>query len=428
MMIKKILVILMVAVSIVGCDDSFNDSMQTFSADIRINFPEDVNEESISDGIVSFKNLSSGQISEFAYPLSGSVSMLPGLYDVEFSASAMTPNGNKTTVRGVCRSAQLLSDNTLIQINTFCNIDSDDLIISEVFFTGTLQSSGNEYQGDDYIKLYNNTDHVVYADGITLFESKFLTSQKLSVSPDYMNEAVTVQALYTIPGNGREHPVMPGEYLLLADIGIDHRQANPNSFSLEHADWEWYDVSSAPSHLDIDAPNVPNLDKWYCYTLSFWMLHNRGYKAFGIARIPIDKESYLRDYYYTYDYELITTAGSFSMSQNAYRIPNEWVVDAVNCAVASEWQWNVTAPSLDMGWAFCGTIDKDKNRYFHAVRRKLLYIADDGRAVFKDTNNSSADFNSNVTPSEIELQHTVTGLGLPPASELTYDGITKISQ
>ena len=81
-----------------------------------------------------------------------------------------------------------------------------------------------------------------------------------------------------------------------------------------------------------------------------------------------------------------------------------------------------------MGWAYCGTIDKDKTRYFHAVRRKLLYLREDGTPVFKDTNNSSVDFNSHVTPSEIELQHTITGLGQESSKIVTYDGITPIAQ
>ena len=135
-------------------------------------------------------------------------------------------------------------------------IESNDLIIAEIFFAGTLRPSGNQYYGDDYVKLYNNTNHVIYADGLTLFETKFTTTEKYDYTPNIMNEAVTVHALYTIPGSGTEHPVQPGEYMLLADTGIDHRQANSNSFDLSHADFEWYDLSTSPSSMDIDSPTV----------------------------------------------------------------------------------------------------------------------------------------------------------------------------
>lgn len=411
-----------------SCDDEFSSSATTHDIDLKIEFPDDIDPADLTDATVTFRNLSSGQFTEFSYPLTADVKLLPGIYDVEFSATIALDTGNTATVRAVTRSIQIISDATLVRLTAYCNIITDDLIISEVFFTGTLQNSGNQYYGDDYIKLYNNTDHVVYADGITLFESKFLTTQKLSFSPDIMDQAVTVQAIYTIPGSGQEHPVNPGGYILLADVGIDHRNANPNSFSLEHADWEWYDVSSSPDNLDIDSPDVPNLDKWYCYTRSFWMLHNRGYKAFGIARIPLDKDTYLKEYRYAYEYDLVTNAGTFPMSQTAYKIPNDWVIDVVNCSVESEWQWNVTSPRLDMGWAYCGNIGNDKSRFFKAVRRKLLYIEDDGRIVLKDTDNSSVDFNSDVTPSEIEMQHTLSGLGQGTSQIITYDGITPIYQ
>ena len=410
-----------------SCDDDFDKGTETKFVEVDIVLPDGYDESSLKDGIIIFKNLSSGISNEFRYPTSSKIEILQGLYDVEFSAISTSETGNEISIKGVVRSVQILSDETLVRIKAYSNIETDDLIISEIFFTGTLQNSGNQYYGDDYIKLYNNTDHVVYADGITLFETKFLTTQKLDFNPNIMEEAVTVHALYTISGTGKEHPVNPGEYVLLADVGIDHRTVNPNSFSLEHADWEWYDVSTKPDNLDIDSPIVDNLDKWYCYTQSFWLLHNRGFKAYGIARIPIDKEQYLQDYWYTYNYELVTDAGTFPMSQSAYRLPNDWVVDVVNCSVESEWEWNVTSPILDMGWASCGKIDKDKTRYFHAVRRKLLYIKNDGTPVFKDTNNSSVDFNSHTTPSEIELQHTITGLGEQPSTIITYDGITPIN-
>jgi hypothetical protein len=315
-----------------------------------------------------------------------------------------------------------------VVLNAYNNIESDDLIISEVFFAGTLQTSGNQYYGDDYVKLYNNTDHVIYADGLTFFESKFTTTEKYDYSPDIMNEAMTVQALYTIPGSGKDYPVQPGEYLLLADTGIDHRISNPNSFDLSNADFEWYDVSSNPNSLDIDGPTVTNLDKWYCYTLTYFMLHNRGFKAYGIARIPIDRDTYLKDYYYTYDYEMITAAGTFPMSQSSYRLPNEWIVDVVNCSVESNYAWCVCAPQLDCGWTYCGKINSDKTRFFRSVRRKMLYLNEDGNPVLKDTNNSSADFNPECIPSEIEIQGTAIDFNGTPCTTLTYDGVTPIER
>ncbi len=407
----------------VSCDDTLGDT-QANTCDVRIdvNLPEGTPEATAYH--LTFHNITTGQ--DTTITNTRGITLMKGLYDITYEGTATAESGVTGSLRGKITSVEILDRYVAIDMTAYFTVETNDLIISEVFFTGTLQSSGNQYYGDDYVKLYNNTDHVIYADGLTLFETKFTTTEKYDYTPDIMDQAVTVQALYTIPGTGKDVPVQPGGYLLLADTGIDHRVANPNSFDLSHADFEWYDISTKPANIDIDSPYVPNLDKWYCYTLSYWVLHNRGFKAYGIARIPVDKETYMKDYYYSYDYEIVSAAGTFPMSQSAYKLPNEWVVDIVNCSVAATFQWTVCSPMLDMSWTNCGTIDHDKTRYFHAVRRKLLYVNEDGNPVFKDTNNSAEDFNPMCTPSEIELQGTATDLNGNRATVITYDGVTPV--
>lgn len=426
MTIPKILWLLSAAICctvLTACDDSLEASFPRAEVIIDLDMtdiPDDAGR--LHDAKFTFSNISNGTKS--VYYADEAISLVPGLYDVAYSATCLLSNGVTATLRARQQSVTISQGRNNLTLRPYRNIESDDLIISEIFFAGTLQTSGNQYYGDDYVKLYNNTDHVIYADGLTFFESKFLTTQKLAFTPDIMSEAMTVEALYTIPGSGTDYPVKPGEFLLLADTGIDHRAINPNSFDLSHAGFEWYDVSSSPSTMDIDSPSVPNLDKWYCYTQTVFMLHNRGFKAYGIARIPIDREKYLADYYYNYEYETVTVTGTFPMSQSAYRLPNEWITDVVNCSVQSGYQWTLCTPALDMGWTHCGTIDKDKTRYFHSVRRKVIGFTADGNPILQDTNNSSLDFNPMVTPSEIEEQHSATDASGTPCANLTWDGVT----
>lgn len=422
MRLLKFLAAAAVCAALAACSDDMNSgSIARTEVSVSVEIPELPEGAELVDQVYTFRNVSTDKTTRYA--VDSDIELLPGLYDAAFSARVLVPGAAETALRANVASVNISGASTQIYMKAYNNRETDDLIIAEVFFTGTLQSSGNQYNGDDYVKLYNNTDHVIYADGITLFESKFNTTQKYDYEPDIMAEAMTVQALYTVPGNGTDVPVQPGEYLLLADTGIDHRVANPNSFDLSHADFEWYDVSTQPSSMDIDGP-APNLDKWYCYTLSFWVLHNRGFRTFGIARIPVDRDTYLKDYWYTYYYDQVTIAGTFPMSQSAYRMPNEWIVDAVTTSVAAKYAWQVCDPSIDCGWTHCGTIDHDKTRYFHSVRRKLLFVTDDGRVVFKDTNNSAEDFNPMCIASEIELQGTAADAQGTPCTQLTYDGVT----
>ena len=301
MKILRLIAALILCAASAGCADDLNSGeVSRTEVHVTVEMPELPDGADVVDRLYSFRNIATGKTQEFA--VTSEIALMPGLYDVAFTARVLMPGAAESSLRANKASVNINGASTDIILQAYNSIETDDLIIAEVFFTGTLLSSGNQYNGDDYVKLYNNTDHVIYADGITLFESKFTTTQKYNYNPDIMPEAMTVQALYTVPGNGTDVPVQPGEYLLLADTGIDHRVANPNSFDLSKADFEWYDISTKPNNMDIDGP-VANLDKWYCYTLSFWVLHNRGFRTFGIARIPVDRDTYLKDYLYTYEYD-----------------------------------------------------------------------------------------------------------------------------
>lgn len=387
---------------------------------INLQMPEGIDAASVSDASFKVRNVTNGEESTFT-DASG-IELRPGLYDLSYTASYVLPNGAKSMLRGAKTSVEVTGATTDISLPVYANIENDDFVIAEIFFTGTLQSTGTQYAGDKYVKLYNNTDHVLYADGITLFESSFMTVSKQEYTPDIMNSDVAVQAVYTVPGSGHDHPVMPGEYFILCDNGMDHRSLCDNSFDLSHADFEWYDESNNPRFPDTDTP-VPNLDKWYCYTNTTFSLHNRGFRAFGIARMQVAKEDFLANYTYDYNYTMVLPTGSYPMSGSTYRIPNTWVIDVVNCSVESEYQWNVTSPALDMGWTYCGHVDQDKSRYFKAVRRKVLYLREDDTPVLQDTNNSTADFNAEVTPSEIEMQQSAMDVNGTKCTTLTYDGV-----
>lgn len=273
-------------------------------------------------------------------------------------------------------------------------------VIEEIFFTSTLTPEGKPYfaSGDQYLKITNNSDETLYADGLAMLESKFLTVTKWDYTPNIMDKAMAVQAVYVIPGNGSEHPVKPGESLIIANNAIDHTKENANSIDLSKADFEWYDESSNPRIQDIDNPDVPNLEKYYASTATIHGFHNRGFTAIAIAKVPITKYEFLETH--KYDYTYIFSYGSFvkEMSGSAYQVPNKWIVDAVNLSATGEFAWIVTDPSLDSGWTYCSEGDHDKTRHGLAVRRKVDREAN-GRKYFKDTNNSTEDFEPRVKPS-----------------------------
>lgn len=403
----------------------------TVEASIEIVRPEGVDDLQILKETVVFRNLSSGE--EMRFDSTEGLAIPVGIYECSYEAEATYVNAGdeesavvEGRLIGNAESVQVTAAGFKLVLPVYLSVDKDDFIFEEIFFTGTRRASGSSYIGDTYFKIYNNTDHVLYADGLAICESKFKSTQFYTYTPDIRQDEMTVHAIYVIPGNGTEHPVAPGESLVICDTGIDHRISNPNSFDLSDADFEWYDESTNPSHTDIDSPTVPNLDKWYCYTLTVFIPHNRGFSSFALARIPIGKEAYLSDYYYDYEYTMYLPAGTFPMSGSAYRLPNEWIVDGVNCSVETDRQWNVLPPSIDAGWTHCGAMDSDENRFFKSIRRKMLYLTDDGIKVLKDTNNSTADFNPDCVPSLVEMQHAAIDASGTKAERVTYDGVQPV--
>ena len=264
-------------------------------------------------------------------------------------------------------------------------------VLGEIFCAGTANKQGNYYYADKYFIIYNNTDHVLYADSLVIAESDFLTTMKQTYTPDIMATDMAVSAMYMIPGSGHDVPVQPGGKLLVVDNAVNHTVANPNSWNMTTADYEWYDESTNPQYTDIDNPNVPNLERIYSSTLTLWSPHTQGFKSYALARMHTDKKTFLTDYMYDYTYHLVGQTGEADMTGSSYRLPNSWILDAVNMSVPALFQWIVTSPTLDKGYTYCADFGWDDSRYGKSVRRKVASM-DQGRAILQDTNNSTDDF------------------------------------
>lgn len=286
----------------------------------------------------------------------------------------------------------LNKDKFTTQIEFSLKSTHKDFIIEEIFFTGTLTPQKKQYLGDKYFKIYNNTSETLYADGLIIAESEFLTVDKQDYTPNIMKEAFSVSAAIQIPGSGKDYPVLPGKSFIVASDAINHKENNSNSFDLSKADFEFY----YPKKSDVDNPQVPNTINLY----SAMVIHNRGFKSYVLGRMPekMTKEAYLKTHIYTYKWTFEFNGMSFPMSNKALKMPNTWIIDAVNLSVESEFQWIVTDNSLDTGWSYCGKTDHDKDRYGKSVKRKVIQEKN-GRKLLQDTNNSTVDFMPEVQPS-----------------------------
>ncbi|WP_314665139.1 DUF4876 domain-containing protein [Prevotella aurantiaca] len=404
-MTKKILMstmlLLAICFSFVSCSDDKNDATTTSSAVINLEMPMTIQDGTLHNVKIIFTNKSTAQtytiekVEKTANGYTATIENLPiGSYSVVAVGTAnFSIDGQQTTteVKATNENVNIVENQSGNTIKLLFNVftGKEGFVISEIFFRGTSRDGSNVYNRDQYFKITNNSDQTLYADSIIIMESAFRNNNPQTYLKDLRNDGFAANAIYMIPGNGNDVPVKPGESLLIALNAKDHKAVSSTSFDLSKADFEFYDESKV-SIKDEDNPSVKNLDKWYCYTQSFFILNMHGNNAYAIAKIRGTKENFLKNN--TYDAQYYAVNGKL-MTTNAYFIPNAWIIDAVNLSYKdNDHQWRVMSILLDKGYTYCSDNKNDKSGIGTAVVRKIA------NGKYADTNNSTEDFTPKATP------------------------------
>lgn len=336
-------------------------------------------------------------------------------FEVESSADWVTVEGDGSTMKITVapnvdatenRTATvkaLFGSDTLVEttINqSWRNVEPGELLIEEVYFTGSPIEGSTRPSEDQYIKLTNVSDHTIYADRV-MFVTNYVVSTITSVGAYYeypeWGNYLPVSDMFVIPGDGDDYPIEPGASIILAISAINYTEDNPNAIDLSKADFEFYG-SDNEYFPDTDNPDVPNLLSWYKASFSYFYLHNRGYESYAIVTPPTTEtaETIMENHHWTGTYYFHFKEYNFDYDlseEDAWLIPGEWVLDAVNCSTEDSWYQNPWGDAFDAGWTHAGDYDGDQSRFGKSVRRKLV----DGKLA--DTNNSTNDFEPNATPS-----------------------------
>jgi len=255
------------------------------------------------------------------------------------------------------------SSNSPIQIDMNAALGSSPLVLSELYVCGP--SGAGNYYHDKYIEVYNNSDSVLYLDKILV--AIVYVNSSLGISyvddPNYVHTA----NIWMFPGNGKDYPIKPGQYVVCAEDAIDHRISAPNSIDLSKADFEFY-KDDAP---DVDNPAVPNMIKIFQSSGNDWApAAEKG--AIVLAQMSADS--------------LI----SFS---NQYLIPIDKVLDGVEYLDdVTQLSKKILTPKIDIGGT--GGIQFYTGK---SMERKI--ITKNGKQRLKDDNNSTLDFQVYQHPS-----------------------------
>jgi len=142
-----------------------------------------------------------------------------------------------------------INENTITDtIFTIASGAQPGLKINEIYSAGPPNRSFYVY--DQFIELYNSSSDTIYLDGMVICRMW------------KMLENITY--IFQFPGEplvGREYPVPPNTFVVVAQDAIDHTNIPGLSLSesvdLSHADWEF---RNSMDYGGSDNPDVPNLD------------------------------------------------------------------------------------------------------------------------------------------------------------------------
>ena len=268
------------------------------------------------------------------------------------------------------------------------SIAKEGFIIKELYTSGSKTPAGKSYGADKFYEVYNNSDKVLYSDGLCFGAVYPTTTNKPTPYVDANGKLLDRIPVWSfvciVPGTGKEHPIQPGKSFVVALSGLNHKadpNGNPNSFDLSKADWEMY----VDKGMYADVPSVPNILMQRITAGTAMSLDVAGQVSI-LFRLPAgDLQTIFTD-----TNNFLKVVGS---SFNCFMVPKSWVIDGVeNARLAPEGVFKRLHDEIDVSYIQTrGSSEKV------SITRKVSEVVN-GRTIYKDTNNSAEDFSTNQDP------------------------------
>lgn len=284
------------------------------------------------------------------------------------------------------------------------------IIFKEVYFYGVP----SYYFKDGFYELVNNSDEVQYLDGI-LFSlvDRGYGDTDTQWADSLGNKPADFYPLngyvWQFPGKGTDYPLQPGETTLIATQAYNHGSAGTDprvltesdkespAGDLSKADWE-LNIPSKP--VNYNNPDVESLNIIWSNATTIVFMPTVFGMPFCLAKLPegVSTEAYVKD---------STNYKTLPGTSKAYlTIPVDCVIDAIDIQRSGEKNIvKVFWPKDDAGYTYgvgSDPSDPDYSTDFESwtdpaysgksLRRKCTMVTAEGRAYFKDTNNSLNDF------------------------------------
>lgn len=263
--------------------------------------------------------------------------------------------------------------------------ETNALVIKEIYYAGCLGREGEGYKADQYITLYNNSDEVLYLDGLCIA----VVDPAANIESPWMKytdmKRIPVNDLaWQFPGNGKEHPLQPGKETTIATNAVNHTGGDyqhANSIDLSKVDWAFWD--SSLSRQDI-TPGVRPLKLFSNLNPNVWMYAlpaiGPTIMVFRIAGVTAEE--------YAANPDNRENKPQYPVKTKFFlMIPQEWVIDCIECVEnADRLSYKRVPNELDNGATYL-----PNGLYSGESIIRKSSIAKDGRIIYQDTNNSAND-------------------------------------
>ena len=136
----------------------------------------------IESQTVNFTEINTGAVTTVTS--TDNLQLTAGTYDVDATAKASyTDNGTVTekSLRAVAQNVVINENTRSIALDWYFFNPDNSLVFSEIYVSGSLNATGKGALYDSFFRIYNNTDEVIYADGLALCESKFTNATSITV-------------------------------------------------------------------------------------------------------------------------------------------------------------------------------------------------------------------------------------------------------
>jgi len=370
----------------------------TYGLSVTVKYPAEFSQGGIIPGAeVKVTNAQTGRVYTAVTGNDGTAAfqVRGGNYNIVVSVSEKReieiegyPVEKNVLFSGALNGKLIIEDGNSFNLNLGYTIENEGFVIKELYTSGCRTPELKSYQADKFFEIYNNTDKTLYADGLCFGVVHPITTDKPSPWVDANGKMLDRIPLWSfvaiVPGSGEEHPIAPGTSFVVALSGLNHRddpKGNPNSIDLSMAAWEMY----VEDGMYVDVPSVPNILMQRITAGTAMIFDVRGQVCI-LFRLPSDD---LQAVFTDQNNYMVQPGGTF----RCFMVPFGWVIDGVENARLSDLGVYKRLPDMiDVGY-----IQHRGSGEKVSIRRKVLRV-ENGRTIYKDTNNSSEDFLTNQDP------------------------------